>query len=519
MTVSGFEAFIGEFLLDTGERVEQVEEHLLGLGSATSSDRTEVMIGMKRELHTIKGNAGMMGLAEIQKLAHAMEERLGETCPQDVEVVGLLKILDEIRHELGVAGGEASEDKADTVSATGQVAGSVRVPFTSLDAIMDLLAEMVITRNRVTREITVGRALDPSTPEFAERSADAWRELGLTYQRLARSMDFVQEMVTRLRMVPLSSLFGSLQRIVHDEAAGEGKSVQLLTEGGDTPLDKSLLDLASEALGHLVRNAVIHGIESPGERAAVGKNPQSTVRVVASARGDEVVIGVSDDGGGIDPESLRKAAQERGIDTTTLEDIYSVLFMAGFSTKSTVDLSSGRGVGLAAVLDAVERQGGTIKVTSDPGQGTSFQMVLPLTVSIARALLVSVDGEEYAMPLSSVVESQRLEQGDGHQVNHAGVFRWRGEVTSMLDLGHSLDTAEGIREEGYILVLEVGGKRRGVLVDQILGIQEVVVKGLDPILGKPSGIAATTVRGDGHPLLILDPRSLIEIDPFVKASA
>ncbi len=123
------------------------------------------------------------------------------------------------------------------------------------------------------------------------------------------------------------------------------------------------------------------------------------------------------------------------------------------------------------------------------------------------------------MPLSSVVESQKLEQGDGHQVNHAGVFRWRGEVTSMLDLGHSLDTAEGIREEGYIIVLEAGGKRRGVLVDQILGIQEVVVKGLDPILGKPSGIAASTVRGDGHPLLILDPRSLIEIDPFVKASA
>lgn len=526
MADAGLEQFLDEFLLDTRERLGRVEEHLLTVGDATGDERVTALGVVKRELHTIKGNAGMMGLADIQQVAHAMEDRIKEGDAGDVDVASMLEMLDKVRGVLRRIGGAGAEGamadesgEAGGVETVEDVEGSVRVPFQSLDALLDLMADMIITRNRLTRDLMVSGSFDPGAPDYAERTRQALAETRLSYERLGRAMDSVHTAVTGLRMVPLSSLFTSLRRLVHDESVRERKDVRIETAGGDTPLDKALLDLANEVLGHLVRNSIIHGVEAPDVREAAGKPRQATVRVSAAARGDQVAITVSDDGGGIDPDRIREVARERGIDTDTLENIYSVLFLPGFSTKTEVDLGSGRGVGLEAVLEAVERQGGTIEVSSEAGHGTSFHMILPLTVSIARALLVTADGEEYAMPLSSVVEVQHLDLGDGHRVNNAGVFRWRGEVVTMLDLGHFFETAPVIREEGYVIVTEAVGKKRGLLVDTIDGIEEVVVKGLEPVVGAPAGVAGTTVLGDGRPILILDPRALVTVEPFMGRSA
>ena len=232
------------------------------------------------------------------------------------------------------------------------------------------------------------------------------------------------------------------------------------------------------------------------------------MRVTAAVRGGEVLVEVADDGAGIDPAALRAAAAARGISLAEGDDPFEVLFASGFSTKVSADLSAGRGVGLSAVRDAVRRQGGRIEVQSEHGKGTAFRLWLPLSVSIARALLLRADGELYALPMAQVIESRRVRDGEGHEVNGRGVMRWRGETIAMLDIGVRFGTRPAWRRDGYAIVVEVAGKRRALMADAICGLQEVVVRGLDPILGQAAGIGGSTVLGDGRPILILEPRTL-----------
>jgi two-component system chemotaxis sensor kinase CheA len=382
-----------------------------------------------------------------------------------------------------------------------------------------MIGEMVILRNRMSDSVAEGSRLDSAADDYAKQSADAWSAVQLAQDSLNRTLDDVQERVMALRMTPLRALLGSLRRIVHDEAERTNKQANLETDGGGTPLDKALLDVAGEALGHLVRNAVIHGLEDPDTRIAAGKPAAGTITVRASTRGDEIWIAVADDGGGIDRDKLRDIARERGVQTDHLADISDVLFEPGFTTKDSADMGSGRGVGLAAVRDAVLRQGGEIVIETTPGSGTAFLLRLPLSVSIARALLIAADGELYAVPLTSVIESRRLMNGDSNTVNTAGVYRWRDELLTLLDLGRHFETSDAARSTGYVIVIEASGKRRGLVADEIVGAREVVVKGLDPIVGQPPGVGGSTVLGDGRPILILDPRKLVEIEPFAREAA
>ncbi len=519
MTTSGFEELLDEFALDARERLRKVESLLLTFSAGESDDPTALVNLAKAELHTVKGNAGMMGFSELQTLAHAMEAGLVAEDTGAIDVSGVLKQLDEFRRALKKQGSADADDRGaaeqESVSVT-DVAEGVRVPFKLLDELMDLLAETVIERTRVADVIGAGRRLQPGDPNYVAAARTAWRNVVDEYEIFGHTLDLLQERVLKLRLVPLSTLFGSLKRLVHDESRREGKTVALETSGGNVPLDKALLELANEALGHVVRNAVIHGIEAADVRRAAGKPPGGTIRVAASAMGDEVRLSVSDDGGGLDGDALMRTAKARGIDTTDLEDPYSLLFLSGFTTKQNVDLGAGRGVGLSAVRDAVFRQGGEITIDSVLGRGTAFHFRLPLSVSIARALMLLADGEEYALPLNAVVESQRLRRGDGHRVNNAGVFRWHDRTVPLLDLGHHFGTSSVIRDEGYVVVVEANGKNRGLLADEIRGIREIVVKALDPIVGEPLGIEGSTVLGDGRAILILDPRDLVNVEPFAK---
>jgi two-component system chemotaxis sensor kinase CheA len=235
----------------------------------------------------------------------------------------------------------------------------VRVSFATLDRLVDLLGEMVIFRNRLSDAVEQQRGAVPAAADRGESGdrGGGWEQVQAAHERLGKTLDALRDGVMRLRMVPLRTLFGHLGRIVHDEGLREGKAVRFETRGGETPLDRALLELSSEALGHLVRNSVVHGLEPAAERLRAGKPAQGTVRLAAEANAREVIIDVVDDGGGISRSRVVAAARRQGHLLAEGEDPLSLLFLPGFSTRQGADMSSGRGIGLAAVQKAVQRRG------------------------------------------------------------------------------------------------------------------------------------------------------------------
>lgn len=544
MFEEGFEELLEEFLLEARERTDEVEALFLQLGTA-EGDHTEALARAKRELHTLKGNSGMMGYGDLQQLAHEMEDQL-EILNLDTPDIGpLLGQLDLFREGLrGVAerlglgsstapeaddgpqddDGPSDEDAAVAEAreaAAGRDAGSVRLPFARIDQLVELQAETLIFRNRLLDAVRKGRAValdeDEELRDFLGRQSAAWDDVEHSRQSLEKILDMLQDQVTNLGMVPLQGLFRSLRRLVHDEAAREGKTVELEVSGGDTPIDKTLLELAGDALGHLVRNAIIHGIEPVGDRLAGGKPPTGTVRLGATIHASEVWIEVADDGAGIDLEALRRRAEETHGPDHNLGSDFALLFEDGLSTRQDTDLSAGRGVGMAAVKRSVEGRGGRIDVHSIRKVGTTFTLRLPVTAAIMRSILVRVDGEDYALALTAVTETLQQTGKNRHLVNRTAVLRWRQQLIPILDLGRLFGTTDFSRPGGFALLIDVNGRFRALIVDEIVGIRDIVIKGLDSIVGHPPGISGSTILGDGRVVLILDPAALVSMPPFVES--
>jgi two-component system chemotaxis sensor kinase CheA len=486
-----------DFLLEARERLGRLESLLLAAAEVGSAGE-EVLEEVRLQLHTLKGNAGIVGLTPLQTLAHELEDLAVGSDTEAVEE--LLHGVDRFREML---------QNAEEGRSPGAAQGSVRVPFSTLDTLMALLGEMVIYRNRVTD------ALAACQQQAAARNT-AWDEVQQSYELLGGTLNHLRDGVTRLRMVPVSTIFRPLARIVHDEAASAGKEVRFEISGGDTTLDKALLELASEALGHLVRNAVVHGLETPDERRLAGKE-EALLRLTARADAREVILDVLDDGRGITRDGVLAEAARRGLHSAAGEDPLALLFLPGFSTRHSANLSSGRGVGLAAVKEVVERRGGRVEVFTEEGVGALFRLRLPLSVSITRALLLSGDGEDYVLPLTAVVESVELTPARVHEINGALVLSWRGGLIPLLDLGYCFGTSAQRRRTGYAVVIESGETQRGIAVEKVHGIREVVVRGLDDIAGSPEGVAGSTIMGDGRAVLILDPVGLIQLSPFGRA--
>jgi two-component system chemotaxis sensor kinase CheA len=520
-----FRALLEEFYLESKERLGHIEEVLLAVEAAGPGERGTLLVEAKRELHTLKGNSGMMGLAELQELAHRIEDRVAEMSPARLHPDQLREVLaavDEFGVLLERACGRGEErPAAEEVAAAAEVEPSrtvqesVRVSFAALDSLVDLLSEMVIFRNRLAEALGQGLGrLDK-----AERHQPWWREVEDAHDTLHRTLEDLQSGIMRLRMVPLGTLFAQLKRIVFDESAAHGKRVEMETSGGETPLDKALLEVANEAMGHLVRNAVVHGLEAPVAREAAGKPAAGTLTVAASTRVEEVIIEITDDGRGIDRDGLVAAARRRGLEVHESMDLQTLLSLPGLSTREEADRSAGRGMGMSAVMESVRRRGGQVEVFSAAGAGTRFRLRLPLTAAIVRALLVHADGELYALPLAAVQETIRLQPQAGHTMNRARVMRWRGALVPLLDLGVAFATREGARAAGYVVVIEAEGKRRGLVLDGVAGIRDVVVKPLDPVTGEAAGLAGCTILGDGRVVLILDPTGLIILSPFLEQTA
>ena len=337
-----------------------------------------------------------------------------------------------------------------------------------------------------------------------------------TSQNLGRIAGELQEGVMRIRMVPISQIFSRFPRLVRDLSRSLQKKINLVIEGEETELDKSVIEDLLDPLIHCVRNAIDHGIEDPDERRAKGKPVEGTIHLKASNEGNLIVIEVSDDGRGIDVEAVRRKAIERGIihPNKSLSDVeaYNLIFEPGFSTAKTVSNISGRGVGLDVVRKQIEKLNGSVTVTSEWGKGTRFLIKLPLTLAIIQGLLVRVGTERYAIPITSVIDSHRIRPSDIKSIDNYEVFNVREEVVSILRLNRLFRIPSNEQQDYYFVVIVGSGENKmGLVVDSLIGEEDVVIKPLKDGFTNVPGIAGANITGDGTVSLIIDVPQLLEL--------
>ncbi len=392
-----------------------------------------------------------------------------------------------------------SESTAKVDSAT----GFVKLDTRKLDSLVDLVGELVITQSMVVQ--------DPDVQRLSSR------HLARCLRQLARITSELQRTAMSLRMVPIGRTFQKMSRLVRDLATQQQKQVQLVVDGEETELDRNIVEELSDPLVHMIRNAVDHGIELPAERAARGKPAVGTIRLSAAHQRGGIVIQIQDDGKGLDRERILAKARERGLvkpDASLSEaETFALIFAPGFSTAEIVTDVSGRGVGMDVVRRNIEKLRGKVEIQSVPGQGTTFTIVLPLTLAIIDGMLVGIGDDRYIIPTLSVRESFRPRPGMVTTVHERGeVVSVRGKLTPVLRLGDHLGTPGRAANptDGIIVVVESGDAARGLLVDQLLGKQEVVIKTLGETFRGQELLAGAAILGDGRVGLILDVDTLVK---------
>jgi two-component system, chemotaxis family, sensor kinase CheA len=382
----------------------------------------------------------------------------------------------------------------------------LRVDAEKIDSVLNLVGELIIAKSMLHQAINEFDKRHPKDP-LKMRFSDA-----MAFQ--ARIMNDLQKSVMKIRMVPVEHLFRRFPRVVRDVAKSCGKEVNLVVTGQDTDLDKSILDMLAEPLAHLVRNAVDHGIESPAERINDGKPAHGTVTLDAYHQGNQIVIEVSDDGRGIDRERLIAKAVDRGLikpgDAAVLAetDINNLIFHPGLSTADQVTPISGRGVGMDVVKTVLEKLKGSVSIRSTAGKGTTFYLKVPLTLAIIKALLFRVGDRLYAVPLASVVEITRTTQGALHRVDSHDVMQLRSEVLMLLHL-HRLEKEQTDTDKMFVVVISTGERKFGLVVDQLVGEEELVIKAMDDHLVATDLVSGASILGDGTVVLILNLSSVV----------
>ena len=385
---------------------------------------------------------------------------------------------------------------------------TIRVDTARMDNLINLVGEMVITR---TRLVQIG--LDLKAQYSADNMVNNLNEANVY---LGRLMNDLQESVMRLRMVAIGTVFSRFPRLVRDLAKKTGKEMDLVLKGEDTELDKTVVEVIGDPLMHLIRNSVDHGIESPEQRRAAGKPEHGTITLDAYHEGNHIAILISDDGAGLDLDKIRKIAVSKGLvgekEELTERDISNLIFLPGFSTADQVTDISGRGVGMDVVKKALNNLGGMVDITTNKGKGTTFTIRLPLTLAIIQALLVEVGEEIYAVPLSSVLETLLVNRTDIKTVGGLPMVQLRGNTLPLISLQEKfgLPSPETASSEVFVVVVGFGDKALGLIVDELRGQQEVVIKSLGDFLNNLPGIAGATILGDGKVTLILDIGSLIQ---------
>ncbi len=397
------------------------------------------------------------------------------------------------------AGGSRSLPAADSAPSTERTDRSrevkhIRVDIARLDTMMNLVEDLVINRGRL-KQIATRYEI---------------KELDEALNMMSRSVADLQALMMNIRLIPLSHIFNRFPRVVRDAARHEDKEIEFVVEGGDTELDRSVMDGLSDPLLHLIRNAVNHGIESPDVREKKGKPRKGTIRLSARRDRDNVILEIEDDGAGIQVERVREKAIERGLieaaQILPREEAIDLLFRPGFSTADTVTDISGRGVGLDVVRSAIESLKGTIRVESEPDRGTRFVLMLPPTMAIVEVMMVRVGKRRCSLPIHNIVEVASLKPGSLYRIGGREAIMIRDEVLPLHRLEDMFGSSDG---RDVLIVLQDQARKFCIPVSAVDGQQEVVVKPLSSIFGTCRGISGVTIPGDGDVVPILDIRTLI----------
>jgi two-component system chemotaxis sensor kinase CheA len=407
---------------------------------------------------------------------------------------------------LPAASSPAPSGAANAPSKAATTVNSIRVDLEKLDYLVNLVGELVISQSMLAEQLSV-------------LPSDKFPTLSRSIEELTQHARNLQDGVMAVRTQPVKSVFARMPRLVRDLAVETGKNVRLLISGETTEVDKTVVEQLFDPLIHMIRNAVDHGIEPPAERLANGKPALGTVRLSAAHVGGRIVIQVTDDGRGIDRARVRARAVERGLlspDAALTEDqLDNLIFLPGLSTAETVSEISGRGVGMDVVRRNVERLGGRVLIRSVAGKGSTFYLSLPLTLAVLDGMVVGVGRETYIVPLTVILESLRPQARDIHRLVGGGeVLYVRGEYVPLVYLGRAFDVPDATREpwEGLVMLVDAdAGGKVGVVVDEIVGQQQVVIKSVEANYRALRGIAGATILGNGRVALILDMAGLAEV--------
>jgi len=550
MSFEEMDDLLKDFIIESEELVEKLDQDLVELENRT--DDLDLLNEIFRCAHTIKGSSSFLGLDKMSTVTHYAEEilnklRKGDTAVtreiMDVllEFVDVIKQLlediknkkddtsiDEIVKKLklvneGKIAASSSQMKAASAQTKKKVENkasqlkkvskaieqTIRVDVSRLDSLMNLVGELVLSRNRITQ---LANELEKKFEgEFLiEQLSETTSQIGLITTEL-------QLAVMKTRMVPIGKVFNKFPRMIRDLCRDLNKEIELIITGEDTELDKSVVEEIGDPLVHMLRNAVDHGIEPPEERIKKKKPKKGTVWLNAYHEGNHIVIEVKDDGRGIDPEKIKKKAIEKGIITPeeaknlNKEEAFGLLFRPGFSTAEKVTGVSGRGVGMDVVKTNIEKLNGIIQIESEINKGSTFKLKLPLTLAIIQALLVEVSGEVFAIPLVSVIETVRINEDEIHNFEGREVLKLRDSVLSLIRLDEVFQLEGSFSTEMYVVVVALAEKRIGLIVDRLVGQEEIVIKSLGEYIGGNIGIAGATIMGDGKVRLIIDVSGVMEI--------
>ena len=506
------------FVDESREHLQSISRNLLTLEK--EPENTDALNETFRAVHTLKSMAATMGFPEMEELSHEIENVLdglrkggvpekgtvdllfesldgletlvesvatGETVKQDL--TALYKKLEEIPAV------EKKEDiKVPTVTAegAGRISPTIRIGIEKIQTLQNLVEELAIAKL--------------SLLQLASKYA--CHELDEITATIGRHISDLQDRVMQMRMFPVGYLFDKFPRAVRDLSRKTGKEVDFVVSGREIELDRLVLDEINDAVMHLLRNAVDHGIEKPEDRKNAGKEGKGKVILSAMREGNHVVVSVADDGGGMDIEELKKIAVERKI-ITSMEaskmndtDVYELLSAPGLSTAREITDISGRGIGFNVVNAKTKSLGGSVRISSERGRGTNIELRLPLTIAIIKSLLVGVEDERYAIPLDSVREIVAVDENDLKSVEGKEIFRYREHVLPLLRLKNILDVPGNKDRVGPVVVVERDGKIFGLMVSRLIGQQDIVVKPLE-LKGRKE-FAGATILGDGTVALILN---------------
>jgi two-component system chemotaxis sensor kinase CheA len=554
--MDGMKEIRGEFLSETKELLEGLDRDLITLEQ--QPDNLDLINEIFRSIHTIKGGASFLGFDQIVELSHRAENLLNKIRQGDLEIdtdimdimleaVDFLKsMIEDIaqerspsyqldplyrkieqvvskEQEVSQEKGEAEEplttpfhnltEEEQEKLRLFKIAPdkTIRIEIERLDNIMNLVGELVLARNRLIRLTTI---LEEKCRD--ERGVSTLQEITSNLSLITSDLQLA---VMRARMIPIKKVFGKFPRMVRDLARELGKEIELEISGEDTELDKSVIEEIGDPLVHILRNAVDHGIESPEERQAQDKPKSGRIRLSAYHEGNHIIIEIEDDGRGINAETIRVRAIEKGL-VDERESMHlserewlNFIFLPGFSTSQEATDVSGRGVGLDVVRCHIAKLNGQIDLTTEKGKGTRIRLSIPLTVAIIPALMVGVSSEVFAIPLVSVIEVVRLFPEEITTIKGHEVVYLRNSVLPLIRLGEFfglLSTDDYDHSNLYIVIIGLAEKRIGIIVEKLYGQEEVVIKTLGNYFADQREITGATITGDGRVVLILDIANLVD---------